>query len=220
MNFDKDFKIVLIEDNELNQQLVESLMEEVGIELIVADNGMEGILQVKKHQPSIILMDMHMPVMDGLETARRIKSDKETKDIPIVGYSADAFAETKAKAMEAGFLDYLTKPLDLGKLLGVLEKYNQSKPENLEFGYAEDDSNKNQEEELSPECKELLKSHVDVMKSTPIFESEKLLAELEAIQNIAADQGYNLNGTANKLTDAIYDGDESTLMNELTSLIE
>jgi len=218
VNFGENYKVVLVEDNLLNQDLVESLMEQIGVELIIADNGMEGIAQIKKHRPNAVLMDMHMPVMDGLETIRRIKSDITIDEIPIIAYSADAFAETQKKAFDIGVVDYLTKPLDLSKLITTLLRFNNNVPAELNFNGGILDQ-EHVQVVIPEEFKEQIQSYVDKMLSTPIFESEILLAELESMKKLAAKNEIALNGTVNQITDAIYNGDEKELKEHLTNIL-
>lgn len=219
IDFGDDFKIVLVEDNLLNQDVVKSLMEQINITLITADNGLDGIRQIKKHKPNVVLMDMHMPVMDGLETIRRIQSDDEISNIPIVGYSADAFAETREKAYRHGVVEYLTKPLDLNKLMETLEKLNRTRPSELEFGYSEDQKDETQPLVVSDNDRKVIDNHIQNMLNIPIFEAEKLLNELEDLKAYASSKEINLNGKERSIEDAIFAGNEQELETQLSNLI-
>jgi PAS domain S-box-containing protein len=218
VKFSEDYKVVLVEDNLLNQELVKSLMEQIGVELIIADNGMEGIAQIKKHKPNAVLMDMHMPVMDGLETIRRIKSDTLINEIPIIAYSADAFAETQKKAFDIGVVDYLTKPLDLSKLIATLLKFNPIAPAELNFNGENIDQAVNAIQ-ISDDLKSKIQAHITIMLATPIFESEILLMELEAMKSLALENKIGMNGSIGQITDAIYNGNQNELKEHLTNIL-
>ncbi len=127
-NFVRDNQVLLIEDNPMNQNMIRALFREFGIEIETANNGQEGIekiqaAQTKGNLPDLVLMDMHMPEMDGLEATRQIRNLPEIQSIPIVALSADAFIEQQEVAYDAGVSGYLTKPLQIEKLLPILHKY-------------------------------------------------------------------------------------------------
>jgi two-component system cell cycle response regulator DivK len=115
-------KILIIEDMEINIDLLVQILED-DYELVVARNGVEGLKKAAEEKPDLILMDMALPVMDGWETTRRIKSDEAVKHIPIIGISSHAMSGDAEKAKEAGCDDYLTKPLDDELLFQKLAKF-------------------------------------------------------------------------------------------------
>ena len=114
--------ILIVEDSELNIDLLIQILEE-DYTLVVARNGAEGVEMAEKNKPDLILMDISLPVMDGLEATRRIR--EKIKDIPIIGLSAHAMQGDSEKAIAAGCTAYLTKPIDetvlLHKLIDHLE---------------------------------------------------------------------------------------------------
>ena len=100
--------------------------------VLQAYNGQEGITLVAEHKPDIIIMDIHMPVMDGMEAIRKIREVKAFDTIPIICLTADAFTNQQKRAMTLGANDYLTKPIELGKLTQVFSKFfSQKQPQNL-----------------------------------------------------------------------------------------
>ncbi len=120
--------ILVVEDNPMNQEMIIALLEELHIRVELASNGIQGVeklidLHTKGSLPDLILMDMHMPQMDGLEATRQIRTQPVFGQIPIIALSADAFLEKQTDAASAGITEYLTKPLDMEKLLPVLNKY-------------------------------------------------------------------------------------------------
>ena len=115
-------KILVVEDMEINVDLLVQLLED-DYELVVAKDGEEGLRMVAEEKPDLILMDMTLPVMDGWETTRKIKSDEAIKHIPVIGISSHAMSGDAERAKEAGCDDYLTKPLDDELLFQLLAKY-------------------------------------------------------------------------------------------------
>ncbi len=123
--------LLYIEDNMINQQLVVAILtDHPNITLLTAETALQGIKTAVIRQPDLILMDIGLPDMTGFEAFEVLKTKKETKHIPVVGLSADAMPLDIKKAMNAGFADYLTKPINLGKFYKVITKiinaYKQS----------------------------------------------------------------------------------------------
>ena len=117
-------KILIVEDVTLNVELLTQLLEE-DYELVVANDGAQGVALAERERPDLILMDMSLPVMDGWEATRRLKANPSLQHIPIVGLSAHAMSGDVEKALAAGCNDYLTKPINddllfekLNRLLG------------------------------------------------------------------------------------------------------
>ena len=114
-------KILLVEDNEMNRDMLSRRLERRGYEVIVATDGEEGVARARAEAPDLILMDMSLPVLDGWEATRQLKAAPETKSIPIVALTAHAMTGDREKALEAGCDDFDTKPIDLPRLLGKVE---------------------------------------------------------------------------------------------------
>ena len=114
-------KVLLVEDNEMNRDMLSRRLERKGFEVVFAQDGSVAVELAGSEQPALILMDMSLPVMDGWEATRRIKSDPATRSIPVIALTAHAMAGDKEKAMEAGCEDYDTKPVDFPRLLSKIE---------------------------------------------------------------------------------------------------
>ena len=114
-------RILYVEDNEDNIYMLRRRLERKGMEVIVASDGEQGIATARRERPDLILMDLSLPVIDGWEAARRLKSAPETRAIPIIALSAHAMTGDRERALAAGCDDYDTKPVDLRGLMAKIE---------------------------------------------------------------------------------------------------
>lgn len=114
-------KILLVEDNEMNRDMLSRRLVRNGFQIVMAVNGQEGLDLASSENPDLILLDMSLPVLDGWEAARRLKSDAATAKIPVIALTAHAMVQDKEKALAAGCDDFDTKPVELPRLL---EKIN------------------------------------------------------------------------------------------------
>jgi two-component system cell cycle response regulator DivK len=110
-------KILLVEDNEDNRDMLKRRLERKGYEVLVAQDGQEGVTKAADESPDLILMDMSLPVLDGWEATERIKRNPATQAIPVIALTAHAMAGDREKAVAAGCDDYDTKPVELSRLL-------------------------------------------------------------------------------------------------------
>lgn len=110
-------KILYVEDNEDNIYVVKNRFARVGLTVIVATDGEQGVALAAAEKPDLILMDLRMPVLDGWEATKRIKLNPVTSHIPIIALSAHAMTGDRERALEAGCDDYDTKPVELPRLL-------------------------------------------------------------------------------------------------------
>jgi CheY-like chemotaxis protein len=114
-------RILLVEDNEMNRDMLSRRLARKNYEVLVAVDGGEGVVMAGTEAPDLILMDMSLPVVDGWEATRQLKASPETKSIPIIALTAHAMSGDREKAMEAGCDDYDTKPIELPRLLAKME---------------------------------------------------------------------------------------------------
>jgi CheY-like chemotaxis protein len=108
--------ILLVEDNEMNRDMLSRRLERKGYRVVAAHDGGQGHALAHSENPDLILMDMSLPVMNGWQVTRLLKSDPSTRHIPIIALTAHALATDRLKAIEAGCDDYDTKPVDFGRL--------------------------------------------------------------------------------------------------------
>lgn len=114
--------VLLAEDNLINQDVSRELLESAGLRVVIANNGAEAVALVTKEHFDVILMDTQMPVLDGLEATRQIRA-KETRRIPIIAFTANAFVEDKQRCMDAGMDDFLAKPVEPERLFRSLARW-------------------------------------------------------------------------------------------------
>jgi two-component system, cell cycle response regulator DivK len=115
-------KVLLVEDNEMNRDMLSRRLIRRGFEVVFAVNGKQGVDLARSEKPDIILMDMSLPIMDGWEATRCVKSDDATRSVPVIGLTAHAMSGDREKAIEAGCDDYDTKPVELDRLIGKIER--------------------------------------------------------------------------------------------------
>jgi two-component system cell cycle response regulator DivK len=113
--------ILLVEDNEMNRDMLLRRLQRRGLDVDVAVDGQQAIEMATSASPSLILLDMSLPVIDGWEVARRLKADASTKAIPIIALTAHALSGDRDQALEAGCDDYDTKPVDFARLMEKIE---------------------------------------------------------------------------------------------------
>jgi two-component system, cell cycle response regulator DivK len=114
--------ILVVEDNELNREMLTRRLVRRGFDVVQAVNGEEGVRMARELRPSLILMDMSLPAMDGWEATRLLKSDAATVHVPVIALTAHVMPGDAEKAMAAGCDDYDTKPVDLPRLLGKIAR--------------------------------------------------------------------------------------------------
>jgi CheY-like chemotaxis protein len=113
-------KILIVEDNDMNLDMLTRRLERKGFTVVSARDGKAGVESAGREQPDLVLMDMSLPVLDGWEATRAIKSGAVTAGIPVIALTAHAMEADRAKALEAGCDDFHTKPIDMPALLETI----------------------------------------------------------------------------------------------------
>jgi len=120
-------KILLVEDNEMNRDMLSRRLERKGYNVVFALDGAEALTKATSEVPDLILMDMSLPVMSGWEVTRKLRLDPQTQRLPIIALTAHAMSSDRQEALDAGCDDYDTKPLDFPRLLSKMETLLQRK---------------------------------------------------------------------------------------------
>jgi len=115
-------RVLLVEDNEMNRDMLSRRLARKGYEVVIAVDGQQGVDMATSENPDIVLMDMSLPVIDGWEATRRLKAAEGTASIPVIALTAHAMDSDREKALAAGCDDYDTKPVELERLLGKMER--------------------------------------------------------------------------------------------------
>ncbi len=206
--FCEDNVVLVVEDNLMNQEMLQVWFENLGIQIHQAENGSQGIKKIleleSNHQmPDLILMDIHMPVMSGQEAIQHIRKYSQFSKIPIIGLSADAFAEQQQSAYQVGFTDYLTKPIDFKKLFTVLVKYlRQTEP--VETKPQKVIARSPLPEAVQKDLQEEFKHLMDI----PIFQGEQILEKTENIREMCKDYDYPHLDLLDQIDASVFEGNE------------
>ena len=115
--------ILVVEDNELNQLVVKEILEYAGANVTIAEHGKEALRVLEQAVFNCILMDIQMPVMDGLETTQRIRADERWVNLPIIALTANADEYHRELCQQAGMNDFLAKPINPDLLINTLLKW-------------------------------------------------------------------------------------------------
>ena len=114
-------KILVVEDNEMNRDMLTRRLQRRGYEVVIAVDGAEGLAMAQSESPALVLMDISLPVLDGWEATRRLKMAPETKSIPVIALTAHAMSGDRERCIEAGCDDFDTKPVEIARLVGKIE---------------------------------------------------------------------------------------------------
>jgi len=114
-------KILVVDDQPINVQLLKRKLEREGIQVIAAYNGLEALEHVKREKPDLILLDVMMPDMDGIEVCQRLQASEDTRSVPVIFITARTSKEGKIEGLGVGAVDYITKPIDLDETLARVQ---------------------------------------------------------------------------------------------------
>jgi two-component system cell cycle response regulator DivK len=113
--------ILVVEDNDKNRKLVRDVLTHKGYEVIESETGEEGVRLAKARRPRLILMDIQLPGIDGIQALRQLRADEATRDIPVIAVTASAMDRDRQKIMAAGFNGYQAKPLNVKGFVAAVE---------------------------------------------------------------------------------------------------
>jgi two-component system cell cycle response regulator DivK len=115
--------ILVVDNDEKNRKLLRVVLQYSGYEVIEAENGEHGVQLAKLHIPALILMDIQMPVMDGIEAMKILKSDMSTSGIPVIALSSYAMKGDRERFINEGFGSYISRPINIDETLEIVGKY-------------------------------------------------------------------------------------------------
>jgi two-component system, sensor histidine kinase and response regulator len=213
-NFRSDAKILLVEDNLMNQEMLMAVLEDVGLGAKIAENGQQGVEMAISWQPDLILMDLHMPVLDGLGAARLIRKNLAIATLPIIGLSADAFVEREGQAAEAGISHFLTKPVDLDRLMPLLLKYL-----GLNQGQDGSGSQESTRPAMPAELAMQMVAGLNEIAELPTFESSKIVTLCEALSELCAPYESNYGEGFDRIRNAVYSRDSKSIASIIEELL-
>ncbi len=211
--FAGDNKILVVEDNIMNRRMLNALFEKLSLSPKMVDNGKDGIEAARKQKPDLIIMDMHMPEMDGLEATRQIRLTPECSDIPIVALSADAFSEQQAEAGKAGVSDYLIKPLNINKFITLLKKY-------LRYEQGVSKAKKDDKSPIPHDLYVKLAEEFTALEKIPYYLTGKITAQTKKIANLCKDHDSPFSDILKQVEDAAFSKDTKKAKDLIQKAIE
>lgn len=182
----KQHSILIADDNPNNLKVLSSMLEEQGYKVRVSQNGEQVMKSVKLMKPDLILLDIHMPILDGYETCKQLKAESLYKDIPVIFVSAMSEAFNKLLAFNVGGIDYIEKPFQLEEVCARVKTH-------LDLKFARDKMKEH--DALFSKYKDLIdfiqKIDIEELKNA-LQEMEELQDKLTSLSNISEDQKIDL----------------------------
>ena len=116
-------QVVVVEDNERNMKLFREVLESSGYRTLEAETGERAVALTAEHRPDLVLMDIHLPDIDGVEALRMLRADERTASVPVLALTAQAMEGDRERFLAAGFDGYLSKPVNIADLLDVVRRH-------------------------------------------------------------------------------------------------
>ena len=182
-------RVLVVEDHPINQQVVQAQLEQMGLQVALADNGAEGVEKVRSEAFDLVLMDIQMPVMDGYQATRHIRDFNA--DIPIVALTAAALVEDRHKALRAGMNDHLGKPFNSGQLFALLHRWlHADSGEDEEHGEARAEGGGGDEcrTGVSPGSDVPAVGHAPVARRRSVLIVDDMVANIKVLANLLKDE--------------------------------
>jgi two-component system cell cycle response regulator DivK len=118
-----DRQVVVVEDNKRNMKLFREVLQSSGYRTIEAETGERAVALTTEHRPDLVLMDIHLPGIDGVEALRMLRADRRTASVPVLALTAQAMEGDRERFLGAGFDGYLSKPVNIADLLDAVNRY-------------------------------------------------------------------------------------------------
>jgi len=116
-------KVLIVEDNELNMKLFRDLVEASGYETVITRSGLNALELAREHKPDLILMDIQLPEVSGLDVTRQLKADFDLRAIPVIAVTAFAMKGDEERIREGGCEDYMSKPISVPQFIATIKKF-------------------------------------------------------------------------------------------------
>ncbi len=193
--FSPECSVLVVEDDHLNRGLLAGFLDSRGVKYRMAETGEECLAVVSEQKPDLILLDINLPGISGIEVAAKLRNEKDGLLLPIVAVTADAFVMQQKPALEAGINEYLIKPLDFDKLTQVLEKWLTTLPET--------ETKATPSRKLSKKSREAVREHFLAMTEIPTFRSTRMRPHLRAVLDLCRDSDTPYSMHAQRINNAI-----------------
>ena len=118
-------QVLVVEDNELNMKLFREVLESSGHRMLEAETGRRAVALTTEHRPDLVLMDIQLPDIDGVEALRILRADERTASVPVLALTAQAMEGDRERFLPAGFDGYLSKPVNIADLLDAVRRYGE-----------------------------------------------------------------------------------------------
>ena len=181
VHFDPDNRILVVDDNDVNREMIQALFGEWGLKVHLASGGTQGVELALKLKPDLVLMDLHMPRVNGFDAVRRLRQHPRGKALTIVAFSADAFRKQQQDALEAGFNDFLTKPLEMQKLMPILTNH-------LRYTRGSGDKKTEALPILPEPLEQTIKEELSKLAAIPHFMTSNIMDQLKILSDLC--KGY------------------------------
>nr|MDJ0991618.1 response regulator [Desulfobacterales bacterium] len=192
--------VLLVEDNAINQQVAKEILEGAGLIVTIANDGREGVNAVKESNFDVVLMDIQMPVMDGLTATREIRIDNRLNDLPIIAMTAHAMAGDEDKSIQAGMNGHVTKPIDPNQLFSTLQKWIKPR-EKIAILQSSIDSNELSIENKTDSVEDELPEHLEGFDLTDGL--KRLQGNKKLYHKLLLSFAQDYNGVANEIRQAL-----------------
>jgi two-component system cell cycle response regulator DivK len=116
-------RVLVVEDNEKNMKLFRDVLQATGYSTLEATTGEDAIELALAHEPALVLMDVQLPGIDGIEALEKLRRNERTSSIPVLALTAQAMSGDRGRFLEAGFDGYLSKPVDIAELIGAVQEH-------------------------------------------------------------------------------------------------
>ncbi len=210
--YGKKFKadVLVAEDNDINQKLIKRTLEDLGLNVTIANNGLDALEKRKENDYDLIFMDIAMPVMDGVISTHEIlkyENEKGIPHVPIVAITANALKGDKERFMKEGLDEYITKPIKKDSILNVLNLFIQDKIENGDEENDEDEIqivkyNPEIEEKLPEDTREIKENNILIFKKSPI--ETKIFSSIISKMYENVDSAKNIEEFKEKIVNTFY----------------